>query len=358
MRVVRLDAIQIMRLFAASLVVFDHTLVNLMFGGQMTENLSFAYRSGGFGVYVFFVISGFVMAHSMYDKFGADGVTASFMKRRLIRIVPLYWLITLAIAAKALIFTGETNPLHVFLSLSFIPYMADNGEVHPLNGVGWTLNYEMLFYLIFAFCLIASRRMGILLVNAILLLLVIASDFLVGLTNSEFARVAVKFWTDPILLYFLGGLWIGLGRLYLERNMRIPELTMPVAVSLLLAVILVYEVLLYFALMPVWLEALFVLLLVAGLAMFNCEAKGTVSRFMKLLGDGSYSIYLVHLPVVIVVYRICVQFLSLENPIAVVVLALVASSFAGLVSYKLIEKPMLNFFQRGARPGQPAVQRV
>ena len=91
--------------------------------------------------------------------------------------------------------------------------------------------------------------------------------------------------------------------------------------------------------------------------MFNCEADGVVSRFLKLLGDGSYSIYLVHLPVVIVVYKVSVQFLSLEEPITVVALAMVASSLAGLVCYKLIEKPMLNFFQRGRRT-QPVMQRV
>jgi exopolysaccharide production protein ExoZ len=346
MRAVKLDAIQVMRLFAALLVVFDHTVANLMAGNQIEVNYPFAFRSGGFGVYIFFLISGFVMAQSTYESFAAPGISKSFLRRRLIRIVPMYWLVTLVLAAKAFATSKLDSLSPVLLSLGFVPYLAADGQVQPINGVGWTLNYEMLFYVIFAFSLVFTRRIGVVLLTAVLLGLVVIGTSLTSLVGTDFFTIAVKFWTDPILLYFLGGVWIGLLRANLERTQHIHDINISTAIVGSLSWIILFVVLLYLGFMPVWLEALFAVALVAAVGMFNCAAQGRVSLFLKKLGDASYSIYLVHLTVVLMVFRVFDVAALSPGPIVILVVAFCASSLAGLIAYRFIEKPLLTYFQQ------------
>ncbi len=350
MRAVRLDAIQIARLFAALLVVFDHTLANLMGSGAVSQNLPFAFRSGGFGVYIFFLISGFVMAHSTFATFGQAGASQLFLRRRLIRIVPMYWLVTLLIAAKGFATSRLNSLAPVALSLAFIPYLADDGQVQPLNGVGWTLNYEMLFYLIFTIGLIFTPWLGILFVSTAIIALVAFGGALASMPDGQFLKIATTFWTDPIMLYFIAGIWIGLLRIAIEKRNMVIEIPLPIAIAAMLVTITAFEILLYFDNMSWWLEACFAGVLVAAVGMINSAVSGRATAFLKLLGDASYSIYLVHLTVVIAVFKVCVYAGLAQMPIVVIVTGFSAASLAGLAAYKFVEKPMLNYFQGRFRP--------
>jgi peptidoglycan/LPS O-acetylase OafA/YrhL len=88
------------------------------------------------GVDLFFVISGFIMVYTCWAKFGETGATAMFLRRRIIRIVPLYWMAT-ALAIVILISHGQGMSLSwVTESFLFYPFSAQ----HPVLSVGWTLN--------------------------------------------------------------------------------------------------------------------------------------------------------------------------------------------------------------------------
>jgi exopolysaccharide production protein ExoZ len=355
MRAVRIDAIQIARMFAALLVVLDHALINLMSAGMLEVNHPFAFRSGGFGVLVFFLISGFVMSHSMYDNFAKDGVWKNFLVRRLVRITPLYWLVLLLIAAKMYATSTLDSPGPLVMSMAYVPYMATNGEVQPLNGVGWTLNYEMEFYLIFALCLCFSRRIGAVLLSSVLIGLVMFRDALVSpLASSEFWSTAVAFWCEPIILYFLGGVWLGMLRAWLDRRQGAPEMGMGVLLGGLVVMLAAYEILLYQDLMPRWLEALLAFAIVAALGLTTSEAKSAPTRFLKLLGDASYSTYLTHMMFLSVLWKIIGT--TTFPPVVSIVIAMVGANIAGLAIYKLIEKPMLVKMQSWiSRPARIAV---
>ena len=125
---------------------------------------------GQAGVDIFFVISGFIMWVTTHDR---PTTPLRFMTNRIVRIVPLYWLITLAVAAMAFavpsLFRGVVlTPEHVIKSLLFIPhyYPGMPTRVWPLLLPGWTLNYEMVFYLVFAIALLLPRRLMIPLIAA------------------------------------------------------------------------------------------------------------------------------------------------------------------------------------------------
>ncbi len=139
----RFSSIQTLRALAALSVLFYH-------------ESSTKFTVGAVGVDIFFVISGFIMGTIGYRETPLD-----FMMKRIIRIVPLYWLVTAAVCLVSLIpgvFHQFSCDLPSLLqSLFFIPYVNQAGHIEPLMVPGWTLNYEMFFYAVFAVGL-AIRR--------------------------------------------------------------------------------------------------------------------------------------------------------------------------------------------------------
>ena len=151
-------SLQIVRAVAAVSVVYFHV------GGHP--------RFGAFGVDLFFVLSGFVMAMLV-----AQGATpGGFALRRIVRIVPLYWLTTLAVVLIGVLrptwlATAAPGIGDVLRSLFFVPYLRENGVLAPVLGLGWTLNYEMFFYGLIVLSLCWAPQRVLVRVAAALLLL-------------------------------------------------------------------------------------------------------------------------------------------------------------------------------------------
>jgi exopolysaccharide production protein ExoZ len=158
---------------------------------------------GEAGVDLFFVLSGFLM-WAITDETSRPG---PFLIDRLKRILPGYWAATTVMLAGALIGLFPQVRLsigHVFASYAFLPWISpSNGQVWPLLVPGWTLNYEMAFYGLFALVLLGprERQLG-------LLTLLLAGLALAGWVLRP-ESTAMRFYTDPHILEFLGGLWLG-----------------------------------------------------------------------------------------------------------------------------------------------------
>ena len=148
--------IQALRAVAAFLVVFVHIDRLAELAGFRAGTTVF----GNTGVDLFFVISGFIMVVTVTER---PQSPAQFFRHRVARIVPLYWLVTLAVftlalVAPVLLQSTRANPAELLKSLAFIPYRRFDGQMHPLVFVGWTLNYEMMFYALFAVGMLFSRK--------------------------------------------------------------------------------------------------------------------------------------------------------------------------------------------------------
>ena len=140
--------IQLLRGVAALMVVVFHLVVKLQPFGFDGSQVSFLQG----GVDIFFVISGFIMVHISRERERSGG---QFFADRIIRIVPLYWLLTLVAYCSG---AAETRPNGDLLrSLAFVP-SGSPPLFNPLVDGGWTLNLEMYFYVIFAISLVVARE--------------------------------------------------------------------------------------------------------------------------------------------------------------------------------------------------------
>ena len=198
--------VQSLRFFAAVAVLWAHIslIIKERFG-----NPAFPISDIGFtGVAVFFVISGFVMFVSTPYLIGVNGAGKDFALRRIIRLVPLYWIATTLKLLIVLLIPSETfhssfMPFHTIASYLFIAARNKAGDISPLHAVGWTLNYEMFFYLLFATALY-FKKSPLLFVGGILICLVVSGLFFDPYTTPAFVA-----YMQPIVLQFLLGMLIG-----------------------------------------------------------------------------------------------------------------------------------------------------
>ncbi len=171
-----INNLQVTRAVAAYMVVLFHFLA--LFVWHLYPEAKYL-TFGAAGVDIFFVISGFIMVVTTSD--GKTG-PADFLAKRIARIAPIYWLITLVLVAMSLAGLKPIGILRmqadwVVKSLFFIPFNRD-GYVEPINSVGWTLNYEMFFYVVFAVCLTVRQNSArVLLLCATMLTLAIIGLF-------------------------------------------------------------------------------------------------------------------------------------------------------------------------------------
>jgi len=336
-------SIQYLRGFAAFGVLVFHA----------AERAGGAFGLGAAGVDVFFVISGFIMWVVTCRR---PPTPAQFMIKRVQRIVPLYWGLTLLVAGVALaapwVFPAmQVTAEAVLKSLFFVPYQDHTGLIAPLVIPGWTLNYEMFFYVLFAAGLLAPTKVRPWLVTAALVALVAVRPL------GDTANPLWATYTNPLLLEFGAGVWLGKA----WSDGRLPGARTGWALVILgllgFAAAGFSGVDVERARPLIWGVPAF--LLVAGAVAIERQGEVPNWRPLQALGDASYSLYLVHGLAISAVVRI-LEAMGLASPAVILGAGLVAGVIAGLVTYQLVEKPLMRLFKTGlggrakAGPSRPA----
>jgi exopolysaccharide production protein ExoZ len=327
-----LYGIQYLRAFAALAVVVFHA----------AERTGHAFAIGAAGVDVFFVISGFIMWVIVERRPVSPG---RFLAERIRRIVPVYWLATGVMVAGGLAGLFPNLVLtagHVAASLFFVPARSpSSGQLWPVLVQGWTLNYEMFFYLIFAACLMLRPRIRFAVMAAVFCLLVA-----IGLVVQSAASLLVAY-TRPIILEFVAGM--GIARLWLAG--RIPGWRLAFG---LLAIGLLGFAAIGILRLPFdeWTCGPLACALVYGTAAL--ERRGGIARLSvpALLGSASYSIYLWHTFAVSLAARVG-PMLGLPEGVTFA-LSVGAGIVVGIAGYCLLERPLLRR-GRGGAAAAPAI---
>lgn len=331
----RLVSIQHLRGLAALSVVVFHAF----------QSMFIKLETGAYGVDLFFIISGFVMWVTTADRTVSPG---AFLKRRVVRVAPLYWLVTTFALITVLIWPGWIanvipDPAHVLMSYAFIPHLDPKGGPFPLLNLGWTLNYEMFFYLVFAAVLTVEQRW-----RPVILTLVMLGVFWFGF-NVWTAAYYVG--ANAHMLQFAAGVWLGVAWRAKVLPPRWLGLLMIFAGFALLARLQAHD---YTPglMRPLELGAP-ALLIAAGWLGAEADPKGGIPKlsWMQRLGDASYAIYLCHTFSAPLVLRV----VGFERPWLFIPLTVVTGVGTGLACHSLVERPVTGWLRRRLDAGPPLV---
>lgn len=317
----RIYSLQGLRFAAAAMV----TLLHVEQGGRLALGLPLEGGTisniGSFGVDIFFVLSGYIICRT------AAGMTpGGFLARRVARVVPIYWLATLAFLPFAAM--AGFDSLRGIASLTFYPAFG-----LPWLAVGWTLCFEMLFYAVTAIVLIRPRT---------LLPLALAAYAACWVAREAFGG-PFQFFGNPLIIEFLLG--AALTRVAV-RSRPLALVALGAAAAMLAAVAARGLA-----------DANNVYGLVAGatslarVAAMGGPAALIVWAALNLdlrkgllsdLGDASYALYLVHSHVVAMALLVRP---AMPVPLFTMLVTLLAIG-AGVAVHRLVEKPMLAALRR------------
>lgn len=335
----RLPAVQILRALAALSIVLGHALYEAQtFDRAGRYFLVLDADLWKMGVDLFFVLSGFIMMWTFGHRFGDPYAGREFLRRRLERIVPPYWIFTGLMVAATLLFanrlgTAAFTPEHALLSLLFIPHLAPNGGIHPILSLGWTLIYEMFFYLSFALALSLERRAGLAALTGLFVLvhgIAVYTDML-----PEALRL---FWGDGVMFEFLLGVGFFLvlsnGRLAATRLVLVLLFCLTASGAAYLSGMWGESRLYHFGLPALAVFALFYWLLP--------EVEARFWLFLVLVGEASYTLYLSH-PFVLEIVEGAIALVPLPDAghISLYVAASIISATAfSLLFYSMLERQL------------------
>lgn len=326
------EGLQAMRFVAALLVLITHSTFYV--SNRLVPSFP-TWEAGTVGVDIFFVISGFVMMITATPFQSAPRGWRYFGMRRIVRIVPMYWIATTVKIGTLLLLPGVAlhsalEPQHVIFSYLFLPSVNEVGAVEPVLGVGWTLTFEMFFYAVFAVALLL-RISPFLFAGSVMVSLSIWGAFLPADTSSP--------WTvylDRVTLYFVVGMaiaklvgrgrqrwlpFIGAGCLTIASCLAITG-----AMDWYRSSPFRFSVVTGLVVLVVWLEP---------------WLRGRVPSFLLFLGDASYSMYLFH-PLVAPVVPLMLAKLGLPLPWVSVIGSIVLAVSVTCLIYQYIEKRLVN----------------
>ena len=301
---------------------------------------------GHAGVDFFFVLSGFIIYYVHHQDIGRPEKTQKYVWKRLRRVFPIYWIVTAVVIGMAPLHHDrpDLSLLHIATSVLLLP-----GADTPLVGVAWTLQYEVLFYFLFAVA-IGSRLLG----SKIFVVwgLCVLFGWAVGASRWGFG-----FFVAPIQFEFLAG--IGCARLVLYGSVPRPRLTAVLGVVGFLVAGAIEN-----AGMVRWTStsssAMFTVasaVIVIGLAAAERNGLIVAGRGARFVGEVSYSLYLIHIVVLgLVVFLLARTGLVHQLPAAACVLLMVVASFVGGVClHRGVERPMMRALRRLGQqvPPQP-----
>ncbi len=330
---------------AAMSVAFDHVAHDLLASspraGARLRLLGACWHAMPWlaGVDIFFVISGFVIAHATGPLFGTRAGPARFLRRRLVRVVPLYWLTTTLFLATLLALPGAVNGAvgglaYVAKSYLFIPARRVDGLVEPVFGLGWTLDFEMLFYVVLTPFVRLSR--GVAIAGATLVLAGLVAAGQAGVLRG----VVLGTWASPIVLEFCAGQGIAL----LVGRVRLPPAVRAGLVGAAIA---------GFAFAPASLPRPLAwggpsVALVAAATLGRERSHGAFERMLERWGDASYALYLVH-PFVMRPATLLWRHVARWGDAAAfpwVLAELAAAQLVAVLVHRRIERPVMRRFGR------------
>lgn len=287
------NTIQILRGLAALIVVLFHLTLGYERRGQP---LIFAgiFQHGYAGVDLFFVISGFVIMHTSHRYFGQVAYFGTYLRKRLIRIYPVYWATLLIVLGSIYVMESITHqPLNwlpntwaLFLSTIFL--LPNHIEV---IGVTWSLSFELYYYLIFGLLILSARSWPV-----VLLVLLVSAAALIHPTLFPDSKSLLTYCFSPYNLEFAAGVlgWFLVSRFKPATWACIAALAASI-IWLLIQPSALFEAVSQ-RVITYGVSAFLLVVASTGLEQQGWFRPATLTQLFMKIGDASYLIYIVHFP--------------------------------------------------------------
>lgn len=329
-----IHSLQVGRGVAAVAVVAHHAAVSTdAFVGTVPAVWLRAFDLGAYGVDFFFVLSGFIIMHAHLHEGGRPGAIGGYVLKRLTRIFPAYWPVGLALlglyAALPALSASGGREFSVLSSVLLLP-----ADRPPALSVAWTLVHELMFYGVFMLWFVSRRAFwGGVAVWAAAIALTYAAGGATGWLRYPLGMLNVEF-----MLGVLAAVAYRRGLLAQQAGMLIAgggSLACAMLVALY-AELVGGEARLALAL------GLGVLML--GLAMRERRQSIAWPGLLLALGNASYSIYLVHNPLLSATQRVAGK-VGLGWPVGLMA-GVVVSVGCGYLYYVAVERRALRAARR------------
>ncbi|KAA5533649.1 acyltransferase [Taibaiella lutea] len=357
----KINSIQYLRAIAVLLVVFNHLFfIRDYIGIKREASMLNLQGFGAIGVDIFFVISGFIITYTASQKKGIEGAI-DFAKKRFIRIAPCYYIassfLVLRIAISHFFHAASTadtlNTSTLLKTVTILPVFDKGFFQTPILLVGWTLSFELLFYVIFSLLILFTLKNRETYLLAIIVLL--------GLTGTIFPvhQVQLKFITNPIILEFAFGVLICI------MYRKIKAVSFNINVGILIVSLLMFLALILFGYGDIRLvykitdgdlAPLRVLLWGIPSAFFAASIifigksnpyKIRENRLLLFIGEASYSLYLVHEYSFSFLTRVIIYFhLQQMNIILFIAISIMTALLSGALFHIIIERPLIRWLNK------------
>jgi exopolysaccharide production protein ExoZ len=344
----KLQLIESFRGIAALLVLLLHTEVTVAKQKYFASDpLHGLFEFGAHGVDFFFVLSGFIITYAHWSDLGRLDRVRPYLRKRFLRIYPPLWALTIPFILVTYAAQMDTAPQFMAdkLSVLLTSVFLIPSNLAPIPVVVWTLKHEVFFYLLFVAMLVRP------IVGACLFAIwggICLFDLAAHLPHDKFSG----FFVSPYNLEFLAGICCA----WVTKKARVP---LPALVLLAGLTVFCWASVVADRFVEVnpmdyteraetsgQLIALYTIasvLLILGAARLDGDQRMRPPRFLLALGAASYSIYLVHWPVVSL---FCKVFTALNAHVAIapllaMILIAIVALISGFVFHRLVEKPLV-----------------
>ena len=357
-----LNLLQLFRGLAAIAVALFHVdqLTNEKFNAIYFFDI---FKFGWSGVDYFLVLSGFIIIYTQHKNLLQRSFTRfkSFLLKRFVRIYPIYWLATLGILLFLLLIPGFKNNTPLTLSSTIQSFLLFPQQQAPILNVGWTLILILFFYLIFSLNYILPRRLYLFIIAIVLL--GSTSQFIsaFAISPAEYPRLGLVF--NSLNLEFLFGciaaylvlnyslhyrktiFFLGLGSLLLFSYLQTYGVINEVNIINLFGI--------DFTINRTIFSGIPCFFLVMGAASIDIKNGVEIPKIFTYLGDASYSIYLIHSPVISALVQLCLKLKlneAINNYFILGSLIAIISIGFSCIFYNLIEKPLTKYLRKQLIP--------
>jgi peptidoglycan/LPS O-acetylase OafA/YrhL len=324
----KLRTVQLLRALAAMGVLLHHVLPHYQAMGGQVAWMKYVGKWGFAGVDLFFLISGYIMAYTTFEKKRGLHTLKAFLKHRFARIYLGYWpFFTVMLLLICIGYPYKLDKIDIIGSF----FLIQPDMFKLVLPVSWSLTYELYFYVLFALTLFLPFYAG---VSMFLL-------YAVGVVYAQYMGLN-SFFLSALLLELFAGVFLFVVQKY------IPSSWLILSVFIALAIFF-YSLGIVYACRNGWLRTAtfgagaFFLLAVAVKVKY--ETQQNIPYLPVAIGDASYTLYLSHLIIFELFSATGLRDLFEEYDIplvgaAVYVLAAVVFS---LLYYRKVEKPLYKY---------------